>query len=98
MKIWFTLAGAHHYHGSDFMEKGMRLFLEKEPDNQHDKEGQAHAGKRFLRGKCFLFHNDAPSWSDRNIDAVALLLCRCNQIPGLHGRPDDAHKENGRPV
>ena len=38
MKIWFTLAGAHHYHGSDFMEKGMRLFLEKEPDNQHDKE------------------------------------------------------------
>ena len=65
--------------------------------NQHDKEGQAHAGKRFLRGKCFLFHNDAPSWSDRNIDAVALLLCRCNQIPGLHGRPDDAHKENGRP-
>ena len=38
MKIWFTIAGTGHYHGSDFMEKGMKVRLEKEPDNKHDRE------------------------------------------------------------
>ena len=27
-----------HYFGSDFMEKGMKVKLEKEPDNEYDKE------------------------------------------------------------
>ena len=26
------------WYGSDFMEKDMKVFLEKEPDNDHDKE------------------------------------------------------------
>ena len=38
MKIYFTIAGTKHHYGSDFMEKGMKVTLEKEPDNQHDKE------------------------------------------------------------
>ena len=38
MKIWFTIAGTHHYSGSDFMEKGMKVRLVKEPDNRHDTE------------------------------------------------------------
>lgn len=38
MKIFFTLAGTKHYFGDEFLEKGMKLELEKEPDNEHDKE------------------------------------------------------------
>lgn len=38
MKIWFTLTGTNHYLGSDFLEKGMKIRLEKEPDNRYDRE------------------------------------------------------------
>lgn len=38
MKIWFTLTGTNHYYGSDFLEKGTKIRLEKEPDNKHDHE------------------------------------------------------------
>ena len=38
MKIWFTLTGTNHYLGSGFLEKGMKIRLEKEPDNRHDRE------------------------------------------------------------
>ena len=38
MKIWFTLTGTNHYLGSDFLEKGMKIRLEKEPDNKYDTE------------------------------------------------------------
>ena len=38
MKIWFTITGTNHYHGGDFLEKGMKVRLEKEPDNSHDRE------------------------------------------------------------
>lgn len=37
-KIYFTLTGTKHYHGKEFFEKGMQVFLVKEPDNEHDKE------------------------------------------------------------
>lgn len=38
MRIYFTLTGTCHYFGRDFMERGMTVRLEKEPDNQYDKE------------------------------------------------------------
>ena len=38
MKTWFTLTGTNHYLGQDFLEKGMKIRLEKEPDNKHDRE------------------------------------------------------------
>lgn len=38
MKIYFTLAGTKHYFGDEFLETGMKLELEKEPNNEHDKE------------------------------------------------------------
>ena len=38
MKIWFTLTGTNHYLGSAFLEKGMKIRLEKEPDNRYDRE------------------------------------------------------------
>ena len=51
MKTWFTIAGTRHYCGSEFMKKGMKVRLEKEPDNKYDKEaikvlmdGMGHVG------------------------------------------------------
>ncbi len=37
-EMYFTITGCNHYFGSDFMEKGMKVTLEKEPDNEYDKE------------------------------------------------------------
>ncbi len=37
-KIYFTIAGMNHYYGSDFMKKGMKVKLIKEPDNEYDSE------------------------------------------------------------
>ena len=37
-EMYFTIAGCSHYFGTDFMEKGMKVRLVKEPDNKCDKE------------------------------------------------------------
>ncbi len=37
-EMYFTIAGCSHYFGTDFMEKGMKVRLVKEPDNKYDKE------------------------------------------------------------
>ena len=37
-EMYFTIAGCWHYFGSDFMKKGMKAKLVKEPDNEYDKE------------------------------------------------------------
>ena len=37
-EMYFTIAGCNHYFGSKFMEKGMKVKLVKEPDNEYDKE------------------------------------------------------------
>ena len=37
-RIFFTLTGTKHYYGTDFLKKGMKIRLKKEPDNEHDKE------------------------------------------------------------
>lgn len=39
-KIYFTLTGTRHYFGDDFLKKGMRIELEKEPDNKYDREAK----------------------------------------------------------
>jgi hypothetical protein len=36
--VYFTITGMNHYFGSDFMKKGMKVRLIKEPDNEYDKE------------------------------------------------------------
>ena len=38
MKPFFSLTGTNHRYGSDFMKKGMKVKLTKEPDNDYDKE------------------------------------------------------------
>lgn len=37
-EMLFTIAGCNHYFGNQFMEKGMKVKLEKEPDNEFDPE------------------------------------------------------------
>jgi hypothetical protein len=37
-KVYFTLTGLCYRYGSDFLKEGMKLYLEKEPDNDYDKE------------------------------------------------------------
>ena len=38
MKIWFTITGTGYRYGQDFLEKGMKVRMEKEPDNEYDRE------------------------------------------------------------
>ena len=38
MKICFTLTGTNHYLGQEFLKKGMKVRLEKEPKNEYDHE------------------------------------------------------------
>lgn len=35
-KKYFTITGLNHYYGSDFLKRGMKVKLEKEPDNRFD--------------------------------------------------------------
>lgn len=37
-KIYFTITGTNHRYGQEFFESGMSVGLEKEPDNEYDKE------------------------------------------------------------
>ena len=37
-EMYFTITGCNHYYGNEFMEKGMKVKLVKEPDNEYDKE------------------------------------------------------------
>ena len=37
-KQYFTLTGCNHYFGKDFMKKGMKVKLKKEPKNEYDAE------------------------------------------------------------
>ena len=37
-KVYFTLTGTKYYYGKEFLKPGMKLLLEKEPDNEYDKE------------------------------------------------------------
>ena len=37
-KTYFTLTGTKYFLGNDFLKPGMKLTLEKEPDNKYDKE------------------------------------------------------------
>lgn len=37
-EIYITIAGMNHYYGTSVLEKGDKVKLIKEPDNEHDKE------------------------------------------------------------
>ncbi len=37
-KVYFTITGTNHYYGQDFLKKGKKVKLIKEPDNEYDRE------------------------------------------------------------
>lgn len=37
-KIYFTITGMNYFHGQEFLKPGMKVRIEKEPDNPYDKE------------------------------------------------------------
>ncbi len=37
-KIYFTITGTSFFEGDEFIEAGMEVMLEKEPDNKYDNE------------------------------------------------------------
>ena len=37
-KVYITITGLDHYHGSDFLEPGARVRLIKDPENKYDHE------------------------------------------------------------
>lgn len=38
MKTYFTITGTCFYYGTDLFKEGMKVRLEKEPDNKYDRE------------------------------------------------------------
>ena len=36
--VYFTITGLNYRYGSDFLKKGMKVKLKKEPDNKYDTE------------------------------------------------------------
>ncbi len=62
-KVYFTLTGTQYFMGQDFLKPGMKLTIEKEPDNKYDKEailvklkgmdiGHVANSTRTVRGEC----------------------------------------------
>ena len=47
-KIFITLTGTKHYFGNDFLKKGMKVRLEKDPDNEYDKERMKDLGRSVM--------------------------------------------------
>ena len=39
-KVFITLTETKHYFGNDFLKKGTKIRLEKESDNEYDKEAK----------------------------------------------------------
>lgn len=37
-KVYFTITGTKYHYGQEFLKPGMKVKLEKEPDNQYDSE------------------------------------------------------------
>ena len=50
-EMYFTIAGCNHYYGSDFMEKGMKVKLVKEPDNEYGKVGYVANSPYTVKGE-----------------------------------------------
>ena len=54
--MYFTITGCNHYLGNEFMEKGMKVKLKKEPDNEFDSEailGNTKTFDSYQMNVCF---------------------------------------------
>ena len=69
-KIYFTITGCNHYYGTDFMKKGMKVKLVKEPKNEHDKEAIQVKVKGI--GKCGYVANSSYTVKGESMSAGRL--------------------------
>lgn len=69
-KIYFTITGCSHYYGTDFMKKGMKVKLVKEPKNEHDKEAIQVKIKGI--GKCGYVANSSYTVKGESMSAGRL--------------------------
>ena len=93
-ELYFTIAGCSHYFGSDFMEKGMKVKLEKEPDNEYDKEAiQVKVGKGAYAihqsGKWYTNENIDQMLMERHLNKKARRSSHKNHIKGARKRTED---------
>ena len=69
-EMYFTIAGCSHYFGSQFMEKGMKVKLVKEPDNEYDREAIQVLIKGL--GKCGYVANSPSTVKGESMSAGRL--------------------------
>lgn len=69
-QMYFTIAGCRHYFGNNFMQKGMKVTLEKEPENEYDKEAIQVKIKGL--GKCGYVANSPFSVKGESMSAGRL--------------------------
>lgn len=70
-EMYFTIAGCSHYFGSQFMEKGMKVKLVKEPDNEYDREAIQVLIKGL--GKCGYVANSPSTVKGESMSAGRLM-------------------------
>ena len=68
--IYFTITGCNHYFGQEFMKKGMKVTLVKEPDNKFDKEAIRVEMKGL--GKCGYVANSPQTVMGKSMSAGRL--------------------------
>ena len=68
--MYFTITGCNHYLGNEFMEKGMKVKLKKEPDNEFDTEAIMVQIKGI--GKCGYVANSPFTVKGESLSAVRL--------------------------
>ncbi|MDD5994584.1 MAG: HIRAN domain-containing protein [Clostridiales bacterium] len=69
-KVYFTITGCNHYFGNEFMKKGMKVKLVKEPDNEFDKEAIQVEVKGL--GKCGYVANSPHTVKGKSLSAGRL--------------------------
>lgn len=94
MSIYFTVTGTFHNIGQSFIEPGMKVYLEKEPHNEHDKEavvvkmealgkiGYVANSPRTVIGECYSAGRLYDKFKDK---ATATVMY--NIKPDDHGFP-----------
>ena len=68
--IYFTITGGNHYFGQEYMKKGMKVTLVKEPDNKFDKEAIRVEMKGL--GKCGYVANSPQTVQGKSMSAGRL--------------------------
>ena len=76
--MYITIAGMNHYYGSEIFEKGMKVKLEKEPDNPYDREAIAARIKGL--GKIGYVANSPYTVQGESMRVVSMIKLEIRQM------------------